>query len=121
MRLVILGPNTSHPSIATSVTNLARAYQKFGQVQKALLMHKQSLHMRRAIYGTNAAHPEIVHSFPDLSNLHTLLGSVQKANHYQQKSFEISRVIRDRMSAVQCDLAANNEEVTEMRVSCQKG
>ena len=85
------------------------------------MMHEQSLDMRRAIYGSDAAHPEIVYSFCDLSSVHELLGSVQKANHYQENSFEMSRVIRDRMSAAQRNLAVNNDDVTEMQVSCEEG
>ena len=84
-------------------------------------MHEQSLVMKRAICGTDAAHPEIVYSFPDLTNVHALRGSVQKTNHYQEKSSEMPRLNRDRTSATtQPDLAANNDELTEMRVSCEK-
>ena len=77
--------------------------------------------MKHAIYATNAVHPEIVYSFRDFSNVHALLRLVQKANHYQEKSIEISRVIRERASAAgQRDVAANNDEGTEMRISSEK-
>ena len=47
---------------------------------------------------------------------------VQEANHYQEKSFKTLRVIRDRLLATaQPELAANYDEVTEMRVSCEEG
>ena len=104
MKRVIHGPKLSHPSIVTSLTNLAHAYQEFGQLQKAVVIHEQSLN------GTDAAHPETVYYFSDLSNVHALLGSVQKANHHQEKSFKMSRVISYRTSATaQRDFAANNE------------
>ena len=122
MQRVIHGPNTSHFFIAKSVTNLARLIQEFDQLQKALVMHEQSLVMKCAIYGTDGAHPESVYLFRDLSNVHALLGSVRKANHYQEKSSEMSRVIHDCTSATaQPDLAANNNEATEMRVSSEEG
>ena len=77
MQRVIHSSNTSHNSTATSVINLARAYQEFGQLQKAVVMQQQSLDMKRAICATNTAHPETVYSFRDLSNVNALLGSVQ--------------------------------------------
>ena len=102
--------------IATSITNLA-----FGQLQKALVMQEQSLVKKRAICGTYAAHHEIVYSFHALSNVHALLGCVQKTIHYHNESSEMSRVISDRTSGIaQPDLAAKNDEVAEMRVSCHK-
>ena len=87
MQQVIHGPNTSHPSIAI-LANLARAYQEFGQLQKAVVMHEQSLNMERAIYGTDAAHPEILYSFRDLTDVHAQVGSVQKASHYRGKVYK---------------------------------
>ena len=72
MQQVIHGANTSHPSFATLLTNLARSYQKFGQLQKAAVIHEQGLDMKRAIYIIDAAHPEIVYSLRDLSNIHAL-------------------------------------------------
>ena len=83
-------------------------------------MHEKSLDMKHAIYTNNAGHPEIVYSFHDLSNVHPQLGSLQKANHYVEKSNGMSRVIREHKSATaQRDLAANSDEVTEMRISCE--
>ena len=82
MQRVVQSPNTSHPSTATSLTNIARVYRESSQLQKALMTHEQSLDMKRAIYPTNAAHHEFVYSFRDLSNVHVVLGSVQETNHY---------------------------------------
>ena len=62
-----------------------------------------------------------MYSFRDFSNIHAQLRLVQKANHYQEKSFKISRIIPERASAKgQRDLAAKNDEGTEMRISCEK-
>ena len=60
MQQDIDGPNTSHPSNATWLSSLARAYQEFGQLQKAVVMHEQSLNIKRAIYATNV--PRILKS-----------------------------------------------------------
>ena len=58
MQRIIHDPNTSHTCIATLLTSLARSYQEFGQLQKAVMVHEQSLNMECAIYGTDAVHPE---------------------------------------------------------------
>ena len=124
MQRIIHGPNTSHPSIATLLTSLAPFYQEFGQLQKAVVMHVRSLGIKRAIYATTyAVHPEIVFSFHDFSKVHSVLILIQKANHYQEESTEISRVICERMSATgqREHTANNNDEATEMRISCEKG
>ena len=44
---VIDSSNKSHPSTATSVNNLARAYQEFDELQKAAMMREQSLDMKQ--------------------------------------------------------------------------
>ena len=64
MQRVIHGPNKSHPSAATSLTNLACAYHEFVQLQTALVMREQSLDMERSICVTYAAHLEIVYPAP---------------------------------------------------------
>ena len=81
-----LGPE--HPSVATSLNNLAGLYRHMGDYDKALPLFQRALDIREKVLGPQ--HPDVATSLNNLALLYRHMGDYDKALPLYQKIEKIS-------------------------------
>merc|ERR1711991_292067 len=94
----IYGEKTNHPSIASSLYNIAGLYQSLGWARKkkmyydsALKFNMEALKMRRYIYGEKANHPDIAESLGSVAHDYKHIGDKKNAKKYKLEALEMKR------------------------------
>ncbi|MEO0430991.1 MAG: tetratricopeptide repeat protein [Cyanobacteria bacterium J06656_5] len=80
-----------HPSVATSVNNLAGLYDSQGRYEEAEPLYQQALAMLKKLLGDE--HPDVATSVNNLAALYRSQGRYEEAEVLQQKSLEIHRQV----------------------------
>ena len=81
-----LGPE--HPSVATTLNNLAGLYYNMGAYEKALPLYQRALDIREKILGPE--HPSVATTLNNLALLYDNMGAYEKALPHYQRALEIS-------------------------------
>eukprot|EP00058_Branchiostoma_floridae_P003285 XP_002588773.1 hypothetical protein BRAFLDRAFT_89799 [Branchiostoma floridae] len=97
------GQDTAHDeipsSIASSLSNLGRAWCAAGDPGKAISYREQALQMERSIYGESTAHPHIALSLSGLGTAWSKLGDHKKAISYHEQALKMLRSIHGQSTA----------------------
>jgi serine/threonine protein kinase len=89
---VILGKRfagVDHPNTLDSLNNLAAAYQKAGQLDKALPIFEETLQIRRQLLGEN--HPDTIDSMDSLAAGYQERGQFGKALPLHERALQLRR------------------------------
>ena len=78
-----------HPSIATTLNNLAGLYQSQGRYEEAEPLYLQALKIRRKLLGEE--HPSIATTLNNLAGLYQSQGRYEEAEPLYLQALEISR------------------------------
>ncbi|KAI8491519.1 hypothetical protein Bbelb_307190 [Branchiostoma belcheri] len=87
------GRGKAHRNIASSLNNLANAWQKLGNYRKAASYHEQALQMMRSIHGEDTEHTDIAASLNNLGRAWSGLGNHRKAVSYHEQALQMWRSI----------------------------
>ena len=87
MKRKLLG--NEHPSVASSLNNLAALYESQGKYEEAEPYYQQSLEMSRKLLGNE--HPSVPSSLNNLAELYRSQGKYEEAEPYFLQSLEMRR------------------------------
>jgi len=80
-----LGPQ--HPSVATTLNNLAGLYESMGDYEKTLPLYQRALEISEKVLGTQ--HPDVATTLNNLAGLYESMGDYEKALPLYQRALEI--------------------------------
>ncbi len=78
-----------HPSVATSLNNLAELYCSQGRYEEAEVLHKQALTLRHELLGDR--HPDVAQSLNNLAALYKSQGRYEEAEPLYQEAMQLRR------------------------------
>ena len=81
---VNLGPE--HPSVATTLNNLAALYESMGEYEKALPLYKRALEISEKVLGPE--HPSVATTLNNLAVLYKSMGEYEKALPLYKRALE---------------------------------
>ncbi|MDD4523531.1 MAG: tetratricopeptide repeat protein [Methanosarcina sp.] len=81
-----LGPE--HPSVATTLNNLALLYHQIGDYEKALPFYQRALDISENVLGPQ--HPSVATTLNNLAGLYESMGDYEKALPFCQRALDIS-------------------------------
>ena len=87
------GAETDHPSIATSLFNLAGQYTNRGRYDKAEPLLLEALAMRRRLHGAETDHPGIAHCLNTLAVVYAKQGRYDEAEPLFAEALEMWRCL----------------------------
>ena len=82
----------NHPSVATSLNNLAELYKTQGQYAQAEPLYKRSLAIREKALGPD--HPDVATSLNSLAELYRATGRVKDAEVLEKRAARIRAIKR---------------------------
>ena len=82
---MVLGPE--HPSVATTMNNLASLYEARGDSERALALYKESLQFARRVLGDS--HPDVARILNNLAGCLKQLGRYDDSVGYYRQALEI--------------------------------
>ena len=82
---VNLGPG--HPSVATTLNNLALLYHQMGDYEKALPLYQRALEISEKVLGPQ--HPSVAQTLNNIAELYRQMGDYEKALPLYQRALEI--------------------------------
>jgi tetratricopeptide (TPR) repeat protein len=80
-----------HPSVATSINNLALLYYSQGRYEKAEPLYKQSLSLKQELFGER--HPSVATSINNLAALYESQGRYEEAEPLCVRALQIAEVV----------------------------
>ncbi|WAN69595.1 tetratricopeptide repeat protein [Moorena producens JHB] len=87
IRQQVLGEE--HPSVATSLNDLAGLYSSQGRYQEAEPLYQQALQLNKRLLGEE--HPDVAESLNDLAVLYLIQGQYQQAEPLLQQALELRK------------------------------
>jgi tetratricopeptide (TPR) repeat protein len=82
---------SEHPSVATTLNNLAELYDKMGTYEKSLPIYQKALDIRKKVLGPE--HPDVATTLNNLAELYYNMGAYDKALPIYQKALDIRKKV----------------------------
>ena len=102
-----------HPSVATSLNNLAALYRSQGRYEEAEPLYQQALAMTRKLLGEE--HPSVATSLNNLAALYRSQGRYEEAEPLYQQALEIAEQVLGKNHPNTNIIRANYEKNLELK------